>query len=58
MTDKEKALGKISFELNKDIEKLCEITKNCGFLELLYFIYQLHWTRLLHHFPKCKGCKS
>ena len=54
MTDKEKALEKITFELNKDIEKLCEITKNCGFLELLYFIYQLHWTRLLHHFPNAK----
>lgn len=54
MTDKEKALEKITLELNKDVENLCETSKNCGFLELLYFIYQLHWIRLLQHFPNAK----
>lgn len=54
MTDKEKALAKITLELHKDIENLCDATKNCGFLELLYFIYQLHWTRLLKYFPNAK----
>ncbi|WP_395045169.1 hypothetical protein [Flavobacterium sp.] len=54
MTDREKALEKLTIEVNKDIENLCEITKNCNFLELLYFIYQLHWIRLLQHFPNAK----
>lgn len=55
MTDKDKALEKLSIELDKDIENLCAISKNCGVLELLYFIYQLHWTRLLQHFPNAKN---
>lgn len=55
MTDKQKALEKLAFELNKDIENLCEISKKCSFLEFLYFVYQLHWTRLLQHFPNAKN---
>ncbi len=54
MTDKEKALEKLALELDKDIENLCDSSKNCGVLELLYFIYLLHLTRLLQHFPNAK----
>ncbi|QLC65557.1 hypothetical protein LPB248_04390 [Flavobacterium sp. LPB0248] len=55
MTDKEKALKKLSLEIDNDIEKLCVAAKDCSILELLYFIYQLHWTRLLQHFPNAKN---
>ncbi|KFC20215.1 hypothetical protein [Chryseobacterium sp. FH1] len=55
MTDKQKALEKIRIELNKDIDNICEISKNCNFLELLYFVYQLHWVRLLRHFPNAEN---
>jgi hypothetical protein len=57
MTEKDKALEKLRLEINKDIDTATEMAKSCGLLEFLYFIYQLHWTRLLHLFPNAENQK-
>lgn len=57
MTEKEKALEKLKLELTKDIDSAIEMTESCGLLEFLYFVYQLHWTRLLHLFPNAETQK-
>lgn len=53
--EKNKALKKLRLEINKDIDTAIEMSKQCGLLELLYFIYLLHWTRLLHLFPNAQN---
>lgn len=47
MDQKERALKKLQTELNKDIKHAIIMAKECGLLELIYFIYKLHWVRLL-----------
>lgn len=58
MTEKERALAKIEVELKKDIDYAIGLAKACGLLEFLYFIYQLHWVRLLHLFPNTEEVKK
>lgn len=53
--EKNKALEKLRSEIDKNIETAVEMAQHCGLLEFLYFIYQLHWTRLLHLFPNAKN---
>ena len=53
--DKNKAIEKLRLEIDKNIETAVEMAQHCGLLEFLYFIYQLHWTRLLHLFPNAKN---
>ncbi|MET2984846.1 hypothetical protein [Aureibaculum conchae] len=55
LSDKEKALKKLSLEIDKDIQKLIIGTQKCGLRELLYFLYYLHWLRLLHLFPRAQN---
>lgn len=47
MTQKERALKKLHLELKKDIDKATIKAKECGILELIYFVFKLHWIRLL-----------
>lgn len=56
--EKTKALEKLRLEINKDIDTAVDMAKHCGLLEFLFFIYQLHWTRLLHLFPNAQNQKS
>jgi hypothetical protein len=51
---KERALKKLEVEIHKDIQKLIMGAKKCGVFELLHFMYYLHWSRLLHLFPKAE----
>jgi hypothetical protein len=55
LTAKEKALAKLSLEIDKDIQKLIIGTQKCGLRELLHFLYYLHWSRILHLFPNAEN---
>lgn len=57
MTAKQKALEKLRLEINKDIDFAIKMAESCGLFEFLYFIYQLHWIRLLHLFPNAENQK-
>jgi len=55
MTLKEIALEKLQLEINNDIDLAIDLAKGSGLLEFLYFIYQLHWVRLLHRFENAEN---
>ncbi len=58
MTQHERALQKIQAEIQKDIQRAIQIAKECGLLELMYLLYNLHWTRLLDQFPNAQYVKE
>lgn len=58
MDQKERALKKLRAEIGKDIGIAVDLAKQCGILELLYFVYYLHWVRLLNRFPNAGKVKK
>jgi hypothetical protein len=46
---KTKALKKLKEEINKDIKIAVSLGKLCDISELLYFLYIIHGSRLIHH---------
>lgn len=55
MSDKEKAFKKLETEISKDIENAIKCAKQCGIMELLYFIYLLHNVRLISKFSNAEN---
>lgn len=47
MTNTEKAINKIQFEIDKNIKIIEELSKICGLGELLFFFHYLHFVRIL-----------
>lgn len=46
-TNKERAIGKLNFEITKKTNQIIELAKLCGIGELFYFIHYIHAIRLL-----------
>lgn len=46
--NKQLAIDKVESEINKNIQQIELLTKQCGWGELLFFIYYLHFVRILH----------
>ena len=55
---KERAMAKSKIELDKDIDIAIAMAKKCGLFDLLFFIYHLHWVRLLDQFPNAQQEKK
>lgn len=47
LTPKQQAVNKIKFEIAKDILKIVEMAKHCGYGELLYYLHYFHFLRIL-----------
>lgn len=54
-TQKDIALTKLSEEIQKDIATAVELSKQCGVVELLYYLYYFHWIRQLNFFPNAQS---